>query len=218
MRRRKTATYVQQCHLEVTHCHTTVQCFLFFFLSFFLYRRRLWAPGGLWRFCRFNVEVFKCIFYFKRWTLVYPTLQVEQHFYVNTYIKKEKKTKQYIFRNRFLAYGRQSPLNLWKVSFTHYSQWRHTFGGWRWSALCRNPLRDFCRSHEFISSIYLFAVFGRPFNPFSFHLGLRVGGNIPPKLEHRGGRLEMFFSISFSPHFSFTLCLHKRLFFCRHCT
>lgn len=33
MRRRKTATYVQQCHLEVTHCHTTVQWgfFSFFF-------------------------------------------------------------------------------------------------------------------------------------------------------------------------------------------
>lgn len=33
MRWRKSATYVQQCHLEVTHCHTTVQCC--FFPSFF---------------------------------------------------------------------------------------------------------------------------------------------------------------------------------------
>lgn len=61
-------------------------------------------------------------------------------------------------------------------------------------ALCAvTPLRDFCRSHKFISSIYLFAVFGRPFNTFSFHLGLRVGENILPKLEHCGSRLQMFF-------------------------
>lgn len=72
------------------------------------------------------------------------------------------------------------------------------------SALCAaTPLRDFCRSHEFISSFYLFAVFDRPFNPISSHLGRHVGGTMPPKVEHRGGRLEMFYYISFSPHTPF---------------